>query len=136
MNRALAMAALSLFGMQAPAQADAVDDIGQGQAVYEARCMRCHAISANYVGPRHQGVVGRKAGSVADFAYSAALKNASIVWTEDMLDRWLTNPEALIPGQEMDVQVKSAEERRLVIAYLKSQSATPGSPPAPVKRTP
>jgi cytochrome c len=48
--------------------------------------------------------------------------------TEEMLDRWLSNPEALIPGQEMDVRVRSAEERRLLIAYLKSQS-TSTSPP-------
>jgi cytochrome c len=53
--------------------------------------------------------------------YSAALKGSKVVWTEDMLDRWLTDPEALIPGQEMDVQLTSAEDRRVVIAYLKVQ---------------
>ncbi|RZI83524.1 MAG: c-type cytochrome [Rubrivivax sp.] len=97
--------------------------LARGHAVYQTRCMRCHAISTNEVGPRHQNVVGRQAGAVPDFVYSAALKNSKVVWTAENLDHWLKDPEAFIPGQEMDVRLRSAEERRLVIAYLASQSA-------------
>ena len=129
MNIALAfITALSLLGWHGTGRADAGDDLARRQALYESQCMKCHAVSTNEVGPRHQNVVGRRAGSVPDFVYSTALKQSKVVWTEEMLDRWLSNPEALIPGQEMDVQVRSAEERRLLIAYLKSQS-TSTSPP-------
>ena len=129
---ATALAALASAGWPVRAWADPGADLARGQSLYESRCMKCHAISTNEVGPRHQGVVGRRAGSVADFVYSSALKNSKVVWTEEMLDRWLSDPEALIPGQEMDVRVKSAHERRLLILYLKSQSpAAPGAPHQP-----
>ena len=118
--------ALSLLGWHGTGRADA--DLARGQALHESKCLKCHSVSTNEVGPRHQNVVGRRAGSVPDFVYSTALKQSKVVWTEEMLDRWLSNPEALIPGQEMDVRVRSAEERRLLIAYLKSQS-TSTSPP-------
>lgn len=123
-------AALSLLGCHAMVWAEPHDELARGQALYESLCMKCHSISSNDVGPRHQNVVGRRAGSVPDFMYSAALKNSKVVWTEDMLDRWLANPEALIPGQEMDVRVKSAENRRLLILFLKSQTAPVAKPPA------
>lgn len=123
------MVASSLLGWHGITWASTGDEIARGQALYESRCQKCHSISTNDVGPRHQNVVGRRAGSVRDFLYSAALRNSQIVWTEEMLDRWLANPEALIPGQEMDVRVRSAEDRRLLILYLKSQSSAP--PPAP-----
>ena len=115
--------ALTLLTWHGLSMADAEADLARGEALYQSRCMKCHTISMNDVGPRHQNVLGRRAGSVADFTYSAALKSSNIVWTEDTLDRWLTNPEALIPGQEMDVRVRSAPDRRLLIGYLKSQSA-------------
>ena len=118
--------AVSLLGSHATGRAD--NDLARGQALHESKCLKCHSVSTNEVGPRHQNVVGRRAGSVPDFVYSTALKQSKVVWTEEMLDRWLSNPEALIPGQEMDVRVRSAEERRLLITYLKSQS-TSTSPP-------
>ncbi len=125
MNIALALiTALSLLGCPTLARAEAADDLARGQVLYESLCVKCHSVSTNDVGPRHQNLVGRRAGSVSDFVYSAALRNSKLVWTEDLLDRWLSNPEALIPGQEMDVRVRSAESRRLLIVYLKSLSAT------------
>lgn len=127
----LAFALLPLLGWHATGLAEPHDDLARGQALYESLCMKCHSVSSNDVGPRHQNVVGRRAGSVPDFIYSAALKNSKVVWTEDMLDRWLTNPEALIPGQEMDVRVKSAENRRLLILFLKAQTSPPMAPVAP-----
>ncbi|RZK99607.1 MAG: c-type cytochrome [Rubrivivax sp.] len=128
MKIALVVTALSLMGWHAWARADAVSELAHGEAIYSARCQKCHSVSTNDVGPRHQNVVGRRAGSVSDFLYSAALKHSKLVWTEENLDRWLANPEAVIPGQEMDVRVRSPEERRLLIIYLKSQSAA--TPPA------
>lgn len=124
MKWSLACTVLLLLGGPGAARADEREALSRGEALYQARCALCHAVSTNHVGPRHQNVVGRKAGSVTDFVYSAALKNAPVVWTEANLDRWLANPEAVIPGQEMDVKVPLAEDRRLLILYLKAQTST------------
>jgi cytochrome c len=53
------------------------------------------------------------------------------VWTAKTLDAWLSNPEALIPGQRMNYSVRSAEDRRLIIEYLSSDSVTGGNTAAP-----
>ena len=68
----------------------------------------------------HRGVVGRKAGSLPDYIYSKALKGAGFVWNDDTLDRWLTNPQAFVPGQKMNFKVTKPEDRADIIAYLKS----------------
>ena len=71
-------------------------------------------------GPRLRGVYGRRAGSTQDFQYSDALKNAKITWNEDLLDKWLTDTESLVPDNDMSFRVPNPDERRDVIAYLKS----------------
>jgi len=95
-------------------------DATRGKALYQA-CSACHSIDENDVGPKHRGVVGRRAGSVADYAYSAALKQSDFAWDEATLDRWLTNPSALVPGTKMFFKVDDPQARADVIAYLKQQ---------------
>lgn len=97
-----------------------VGDPGRGKALYQA-CAACHSIDENDLGPRHRGVVGRRAGSVADYAYSSALKNSGLTWDEATLDRWLINPSALVPGTKMFFQIADAQSRADLIAYLKEQ---------------
>ncbi len=104
----------------ADAMAAKADDIQAGKVIYESRCLGCHTVETNNIGPRHANVFGRKAGSIADFEYSPALRNARIVWNEKTLDRWLQDPEAYIPGQQMDVSVSKEGDRRNLIAYLKT----------------
>ena len=89
----------------------------RGKALYQA-CTSCHSIDENDLGPRHRGVVGRKAATVPDYAYSAALKSSGIVWDPATLDRWLTNPSALVPGTKMFFQVPDPQARADIIAYL------------------
>jgi len=98
-------------------------DASHGQELYESRCGGCHSLDANRVGPAHRGVYGRKAGSAPGFAYSAAVKGSAVIWQEETLDAWLTNPQALIPGQRMNFRVAKAEDRADIIAYLRQQSA-------------
>jgi len=88
--------------------------------VYQV-CMACHSLDEDDVGPHHRGVLGRVAGSVPGYAYSPALKNSHIVWDTDTLDRWLTNPQALVPGVKMFFAMPNARDRADVIAYLKEQ---------------
>lgn len=100
-------------------------EIARGQALWESRCIGCHSLDQDRIGPKHRGVFGRKAGSVAGFNYSNAVKNAGFVWDADKLDAWLTNPQALLPGQRMNFRVSRAEDRSSIISYLKS--LTPGA---------
>ena len=95
-------------------------DAAHGQEIYESRCVACHSVDANRVGPRHRGVFGRPAGSLADYNYSTALKAAQFTWNGETLDRWLTNPQALVPGQKMNFKVVNPRDRADVIAYLKT----------------
>jgi cytochrome c len=93
-----------------------------GQALFQKRCSGCHALDADHEGPRLRGVVGRAAGTVKTFQYSEALKNANHVWDETNLNKWLTDPESVVPDNDMSFQVPKQEERLAIIAYLKSLS--------------
>ena len=103
----------------APAQASG--DAARGEALYEG-CQDCHSLDKNDIGPRHRGVFGRKAGSLADFDYSPALKGAGFVWDEASLDQWLTDPQAFRPGVRMFYHLAGAQDRADVIAFLKERA--------------
>lgn len=109
--------------MVGAARVHAAGDAMRGQTLYETTCIACHSLDANRVGPMHKGVYGRKAGSVADYDYSDAVKKAKITWGEKTLNQWLANPEKLIPGQKMGFSVAAAQDRADIIAYLKAQSS-------------
>lgn len=91
-----------------------------GARLYQS-CMGCHSLDDNDVGPKHRGVVGRKAGSVPGYAYSAALKKSGITWTPAQLDRWLSGPQAMVPGAKMYFSVANPQNRADIIAYLAQQ---------------
>lgn len=97
-------------------------DPARGKALFEKRCTGCHTLTQNREGPALQGVYGRTTGTGAGFAYSAALKKAAVVWDESSLDKWLTDPDVLIPGNEMDFLVSKPQERRDIISYLRQSS--------------
>ena len=101
----------------------------RGQSLYQNQCAACHSIDYNGVGPAHKNLFGRTAGSLADYTYSPALASSGIVWNEVTLDRWLRNPEKLVPGQKMGFMVPSAQDRADLIVYLKKATALPLAPP-------
>jgi len=94
----------------------------KGKDVFQRRCGGCHSPDRAMEGPRLRGVYGRRAGSTQDFRYSDALKNAKFNWDESLLDKWLTDTESLVPDNDMGFRVPNSDERRDVIAYLKSLS--------------
>ena len=96
-------------------------DANRGETLYEA-CQDCHSLDKNDVGPRHRGVFGRKAASLPDYDYSDALKSANIVWNEETLDKWLTDPQAVAPGAKMFFHLDNPQDRADVIAYLKERA--------------
>ena len=121
-KRIMASAAL-IFAMQASAQTRLPGDAAHGLALYQAQCAACHSVDYNSVGPAHKGVFGRTAGTFPGYTYSSALVGSKIVWSAKTLDRWLTDPEALVPGQKMGYRVPDAGARADLIAYLKQISA-------------
>ena len=119
--RAALIAGLLVLAGPALAWSAPAADPAAGQQVYETRCSFCHGEGGvGGQGPTLIGVVGRKAASVANFAYTPALKGAGLTWTAADLDRFLTNPAALVPGTSMPMSVPDAQERADLIAYLAS----------------
>ena len=93
-----------------------------GAKLFKTQCATCHTLHAadpKRQGPTLEGVLGRKAGSVPDFKYSAGFAKADWTWDESRLDTWLTNPQAMIPGAIMLYKQAKPEVRAAVIAYLK-----------------
>ena len=105
------------------APAAAGDLLAKGKAAFAA-CSSCHVAqpgAASGVGPNLHGVVGRKAGSLAGFAYSEAMAKSGITWTEAELDAFLANPSGKVPGTAMAAgQVADTDRRAAVLAYLAS----------------
>ena len=109
--------AFALAGGSALADGDAT----AGKKVFN-KCKACHALEAGKkkIGPSLHGVFGRKAGSVTDYGYSDAVRMSPVVWTAETLDRWLENPQELIPGQPLPMYV-----RRAAKWYEASQPCSP-----------
>jgi len=93
-----------------------------GKELFEKRCGGCHSLDRDKKGPRLRGVYGRVAGSLDSFKYSDALKKSKITWTDERLDKWLTDTEKLVPDNDMTFHVERPEERGEIIAYLKQNS--------------
>ena len=84
-----------------------------------AVCKTCHAPDMNKIGPMMNGIVGRSAGTVAGYTYTAANKNSGITWTPEKLFQYLENPQRVIPGTKMAFAgIPDPQKRADVIAYL------------------
>lgn len=118
----IAFAAATLFLAAFAAAGGEKNEALAGRSAFEKRCTGCHALDHEKTGPRLAGVVGRRAGAVPAFPYSDAIKNAGLVWNETNLDKWLTDPGALIPDNDMTFRLDSSSERAAIIAYLKNTS--------------
>ena len=104
-------------------------DPGRGAELYGKRCGKCHTTKQHKIGPKHEGLIGRKAGSVPGFAFSAALRSADFIWDERRLYDWLRNPRKMVPGTRMGTRVSLDQDRKDLIAYL----ATLPRPQQPAK---
>ena len=103
------------------ASAQAAGDAAAGKVLFTQKCGLCHSAveGQNKIGPSLYGVVGRPAGTAANYTYSDAMKNANRTWNEATLDDYLTNPRQKIPGVKMIFAgLPEATDRQNVIAYL------------------
>jgi cytochrome c len=98
-----------------PAHADAA----AGKTDFAA-CAACHSVNgSDGVGPHLNGVIGRKAGTVAGFNYSNAVKRSNIVWNATTLDSYIANPQKAIPGNHMPYSgLPDVTARADIVAYL------------------
>ena len=88
-----------------------------------AACAACHSVSAgqNGIGPSLAGVFGRKAGTLAGYDYSAAMKASGKTWDEATLDTFLTSPMVAVPGTRMTYMGQTdPAKRKALIEYLKT----------------
>jgi cytochrome c len=114
-------AAALAFTLALPSAAPA-QETGDGERLFRQRCGTCHALQAGQTraGPHLDGIIGRRAGSVEGARYSRALQESGIVWDETTLDNFLANPRKTVPGTSMMVALPNADQRKAIIAYLKS----------------
>ena len=96
-------------------------DAKRGQKLFD-ECVACHAPergASGGVGPNLHGVIGRKAGEVAEFRYSPAMKRSGVTWNERELDAYIAEPQKKIPGNRMPYSgMPEARDRADLIAYL------------------
>jgi cytochrome c2 len=119
----LAMLALPLTLLPSGA-AFADGDAARGEAKFQD-CAACHKLEAgaNNVGPSLHGIFERKAGEIADFRYSPAMKRSGITWTPEVLDKFISDPQAMVPANRMPYAgMASAGDRADLIAYLSKAS--------------
>jgi len=98
-------------------------DAEAGARVFRTQCGACHVVEAgkNRVGPSLFNIVGRMSGQVEGFRYSAANRDAKLIWTPEVLETYLTNPKAVVPGTTMAfVGIRNATQRADLIAYLQT----------------
>ena len=93
-----------------------------GQQAFNNACRTCHIMREgdNRLGPNLNKVIGRKAGSISGYNYSSAMKETDFVWDEQKLDRFIANPDEVVPGHNMKPYggLASKEERTKIIAFL------------------
>ena len=114
----LTMTVLMTLLPLAAARADG--DPARGEARFQ-ECAACHRLEAgaNEVGPSLHGIFMRKAGELADFRYSPAMKRSGIVWTAQTIEQYIADPQAMIPANRMPYAgMASAADRADLIAYL------------------
>ena len=121
--------ALATIALLSPALAQK-GDASRGQQDFRA-CAPCHSLEPdrNMTGPSLANLWGRKAGSLPSFErYSDALKSSGIIWDDRALDGWLTDPQAMVPDNEMPFEgIKDGRARADLLAFLK-EATKPGAP--------
>ena len=95
-----------------------------GSAIFRSQCAPCHSLQASssgLPGPSLHGLFGRKAGTVAGFNYSTAMRDSGVVWNERTLDQYIAAPQTFIPGDIMPFPgLADKNARQRLIAYLKA----------------
>jgi len=118
------VAALMGMAVMQPASAQ---DAENGAEVFK-KCRACHQVgetAKNAVGPKLNGLFGRKAGSIEGFSYSDANKNSGVTWDEATFANYIKDPRAAMPGNKMAFAgIKDEQDIKDLTAFLKQYDAT------------
>lgn len=113
---------IALMAIVFAPQVWAAGDPANGAKIFK-KCAVCHTVEANApnkIGPNLHGLLGRAAGTIANFNYSQAMRNSGVTWSEETLMQYLENPKAFVPGNKMPFPgLKSEQDREDVISYLR-----------------
>jgi len=114
------MATIAIFAFPSGAQSTPAGAQAFGM------CTACHTVvkgGRNGIGPNLSGLIGRRAGSVPGFTYSAAMKSSGLTWDAKTLDAFLAAPTKKVPGTKMPISVSDPAKRAAIIAYLTTATA-------------
>ena len=107
----------------------AADPLAAGRAAFK-RCANCHQVGAgarSNFGPQLNGILGRRAGSAPDFAYSPAFRRAGFTWNEKNLAAFLRDPDEVVPGNKMRFWgLRSERQIADLLAFLRAHPAPAG----------
>lgn len=98
-------------------------DAARGKTLF-SQCAACHSVTpgTDMIGPNLRGIVGTKAGDVAGYQFTAAMKNSGIIWSPQQLYEFLENPQAKVPGTKMPFGgIPDPQSRADIIAWLETQ---------------
>ena len=116
-------ACASLLGFTVGMPAAPADE---GRVAFNNSCRTCHSLKAgdNRLGPSLHGIIGAKAGQSTGYAYSQSLRQSGVTWNEATLERWIENPEAVIPNNNMKPYsgLADAAVRKKIVDFLKKNS--------------
>ena len=119
----LALGGGALLAIGAACTTAAAQDAAQGQQLFKTQCALCHSVEPgkNTLGPSLAKIVGRRAGTLPNYAFSPAMKGSKLTWDRATLDTYLTNPRQTVPGTKMTyVGQRDAAKRAALVAYLAS----------------
>jgi cytochrome c2 len=117
MTKAASILAIAVLALGARAGTAAAD----GADIFNDDCSVCHSSDpgTNKLGPSLAGVVGRKSASIGDFSYSPAMTKAGLTWDKATLDKYLTDPQKVVPGTKMLFPgITNDADRKTLIDYL------------------
>lgn len=111
-----------------PRLATATEEDDAGQVAFNTHCRNCHSVKPedNRLGPSLHGIFGAKAGQVKNFANYSGSLTPDITWDEATLDKFLSDPKSMASNTTMTpfAGVPEAEQRKLIIDYLKTQAGS------------
>jgi cytochrome c len=118
-----AHAAAGALALLLAGPAEAQED---GQVEFNNHCRTCHSVQEgdHRLGPSLHNIIGREAGSQEGASYSSAMRASRVVWDEQTLDRFLENPDAVVPGNNMTPYsgITDADVRAAIVGYLQAES--------------
>nr|WP_315438529.1 cytochrome c family protein [uncultured Pseudomonas sp.] len=126
-NTASFLLALAATAVLFSSTTHASGDPAAGEKIFPRLCGGCHQVGPDArpgFGPQHNGIIGRPAGTTANYVYSEAMKNSGKTWDRDTLTAYLKDPKGVVPGTRMIFWGLSDEEKiDNLLAYLQSFSA-------------